>query len=209
MLRLGEKQKWARLQEADNHRCFLKAEGFYTEKIRLEIILLILLRGFIWLPAEVLILTSAVLHINNLPTVGELPLSYLAMRGWFCLSFLFDRTRWETCPSKISVMKTKYFWALTTELYFVQTLLSRAFISWCRWTYVESVDFRIRPVDELLWEVAPFHHQHVHLHTFKGTNRGATFTVHQTFKDSRPSELNSVLLVMLKKILHSFFFRTF
>lgn len=167
MLRLGEKQKWARLQESDNHRCFLKAEGFYTEKIRLEMILLILLCGFIRLPAEVLILTSAVLHINNLPTVGELPLSYLAMRGWFCLSFLFDRTRWETCPSKISVMKTKYFWALTTKLYFVQTLLSRAFISWCRWTYVESVDFRIRPVDELLWEVAPFHHQHVHLHTFK------------------------------------------
>lgn len=134
----GEKEKWARLQVSDIHRCFLKAEAFYTEKIRLEIILLILLCGFRWLPAEVLILTSAVLHMNNLSTVGELPLSYLVMRGWFCLSFLFDRTRWETCPSKTSVKKTKYF-----ELWRLNFILSKRY-----W-----VELLFRGADGLTWKV--------------------------------------------------------
>ena len=42
--------------------------------------------------------------------------------------------------------------------------VSGAFILACRGTHVEGVDLRIRPVDQLLREVAPFHHQHVNLH---------------------------------------------
>lgn len=103
---------------------------------------------------------------------------HLVMKEWFCPSFLFVQPRWETSPSAISVTKPK-----NIKLHFILfplRLLGLLFtcrkwlrirsglaaqnggLLFCR-THMEGVDFRIRPVDQLLGEVAPFYHQPVYL----------------------------------------------
>lgn len=92
----------------------------------------------------------------------DAPLVYLGAKGWSCPSSLSDPPRWETSPSTISVSerqnkKRGKGWKNVSQ--------SPAFIWNSEETHVEGVDLGIRPVDELLREVAPLHHQHVHLRT--------------------------------------------
>lgn len=75
---------------------------------------------------------------NTYKPLNVLPVSYPVTKEWFCPSFLFHQTRWETSPSVISVTKKQTKQKLC--FCFVSFYTFAAFkLSWCEWIFYFGV----------------------------------------------------------------------
>lgn len=140
-----------------NHRCFLeedcRIQGGFTYS---ELILIFSNGGY---TRTYIIYNKGI--INNFKCLNYvLFVFYLAVMELLCPSCLFVQLQWETFPSEISARENQREHFRSCACFKFGSALATNF----RGTNMKSVDLRIRPVDQLLWLIAPFHHQSVYLH---------------------------------------------